>query len=309
MSGGDTTRYRYGSGWEWHRHVEELNEESGAGTLQATYVHSSSGGSATPGRQIGTVLATSAGSTASSGTWAYYFQDAIGSTRGLWDDDADRIGKYDYTPFGGKYSDSGEDITRKFTGHDWDSASRLYYTAYRYYSPDANRWLTRDPLGMVDGPNVYAYVMGNPVSIWDALGQCGINANTAPGGGGADIAGDIWTGLGCLATFAGILVALHRALGGRWTSIGVVMGHCAACLIALSAAIAIGYPYGYSERSQVDEHIVRLIGFYCMLPCLTAILGAAVMGFTWQAAVGVTGVLFSPANCFSLFERTWRRFA
>ena len=162
VSGGDTTKYRYDQGWS------VLNEENGSGTLQATYVHS-------PMRQIGTVLATSAGSTASSGTWNYYFQDAIGSTRGLWDQDALRIGKYDYTPFGGKYSDSGEDITRKFTGHDWDADARLYYTAYRYYSPDANRWLTRDPLGMVDGPNVYAYVVNNPVSVWDALGQCGVS--------------------------------------------------------------------------------------------------------------------------------------
>ncbi len=59
----------------------------------------------------------------------------------------------------------------KFTGHDWDSETRLYYTVYRYYSPDSNRWLTRDPLGMVDGPNVYACVVGNPVSRFDAFGQ------------------------------------------------------------------------------------------------------------------------------------------
>ena len=140
-----------------------LNEEDGSGTLETTYVHS-------PGRQIGTVLATSSGSTASTGDWAYYFQDAIGSTRGLWDNSGVRTGKYDYTPFGGKYSEHGEDITRKFTGHDWDSDVRLYYTAYRYYSPDSNRWLTRDPLGMVDGPNVYAYVVNNPVSLSDAQG-------------------------------------------------------------------------------------------------------------------------------------------
>ena len=63
------------------------------------------------------------------------------------------------------------DITRKFTGHDWDNDVRLYYTAFRYYSPDSNRWLTRDPLGMVDGPNVYAYVMGNPVTYVDPDGQ------------------------------------------------------------------------------------------------------------------------------------------
>ncbi|MBX3179034.1 MAG: hypothetical protein KF886_16890 [Candidatus Hydrogenedentes bacterium] len=104
-TGGDTKKYRYGAGWD------VLNEEDGSGNLQATYIHSSCGGSATPGKQIGTVLATSEGTSAATGTWAYYFQDAIGSTRGLWDQDGDRIGKYEYTPFGGKYADHGEDIT------------------------------------------------------------------------------------------------------------------------------------------------------------------------------------------------------
>lgn len=120
-----------------------LNEEVGCGNLEVTYVGE---------------LATSAGLAASSGTWAFYFQDAIGSTRGLWDNNGERIGKYEYTPFGGKLAENGVEITRKFTGHDWDNDARLYYTAYRYYSPDSNRWLTRDPLGMVDGPNVYTYV-------------------------------------------------------------------------------------------------------------------------------------------------------
>ena len=158
VSGGDTIKYRYDQGWG------VLNEEDGSGNLEVTYVHS-------PVRQIGTVLATLEGSTASSGTWSYYFQDAIGFTRGLWDNDGERIGKYDYTPFGGKLAESGVEITHKFTGHDWDNDARLYYTAYRYYSPDANRWLTRDPLGMHDGPNVYSYVMNNPVARADTDGR------------------------------------------------------------------------------------------------------------------------------------------
>ncbi|MBX3178382.1 MAG: hypothetical protein KF886_13560 [Candidatus Hydrogenedentes bacterium] len=53
----------------------------------------------------------------------------------------------------------------------------MYYTAYRYYSPDANRWLTRDPLGMVYGPNVYAYVVNNPVSMWETIGTFAATAS------------------------------------------------------------------------------------------------------------------------------------
>ena len=57
-----------------------------------------------------------------------------------------------------------------FTGHQWDGESGLYYAPFRYYSPFQARWTTRDPLGMVDGPNVYAYVRGNPVGFSDPLG-------------------------------------------------------------------------------------------------------------------------------------------
>ena len=36
------------------------------------------------------------------------------------------------------------------------------------------RWTTVDPLGMVDGPNMYGYVMGDPINSLDIYGrQCG----------------------------------------------------------------------------------------------------------------------------------------
>jgi len=42
--------------------------------------------------------------------------------------------------------------------------------AYRHYAPTAARWAWSDPLGMVDGPNVYGYVGGNPVKHVDING-------------------------------------------------------------------------------------------------------------------------------------------
>ena len=47
-----------------------------------------------------------------------------------------------------------EGLAAAFTGKPWDVAAQMYYFPYRWYSPSAARWLTRDPLGMVDGPNV-----------------------------------------------------------------------------------------------------------------------------------------------------------
>ena len=55
-------------------------------------------------------------------------------------------------------------------GKPWDGAAQMYYFPYRWYSPSAARWLARDPLGVVDGPNVYGYAGCNPVGAIDPLG-------------------------------------------------------------------------------------------------------------------------------------------
>jgi RHS repeat-associated protein len=54
--------------------------------------------------------------------------------------------------------------------YDRDPLTGQDYAPYRWYSSTMNRWLSRDPLGMVDGPNVYAYVRGNPSTYYDPDG-------------------------------------------------------------------------------------------------------------------------------------------
>ena len=129
---------------------------TGDGTLTTTYI---------PG------LAQIAGTNPATGTYSYYFKDHLESTRALYDQSKNQVASFEYTAYGANYAASGSvDTTRRFTGHDWDSTSQLYFAPYRYYSPNAARWTQRDPLGMVDGPNVYAYVSGDPVNHTDPFG-------------------------------------------------------------------------------------------------------------------------------------------
>ena len=65
---------------------------------------------------------------------------------------------------------AGLPLTIGYTSHLWDRALGQYAAPFRYYNPATARWNMRDPLGFVDGPNVYAYVVGNPVSSYDSLG-------------------------------------------------------------------------------------------------------------------------------------------
>jgi RHS repeat-associated protein len=44
---------------------------------------------------------------------------------------------------------------------------------YRFYHPKSAQWLTQDPLGESDGPNLYAYVKNNPACYVDKFGLYG----------------------------------------------------------------------------------------------------------------------------------------
>lgn len=46
----------------------------------------------------------------------------------------------------------------------------LCYVAARWYVPWLGRWASCDPAGGVDGPNLYAYVRGNPMRLGDPTG-------------------------------------------------------------------------------------------------------------------------------------------
>jgi len=150
-----------------------LNEEDSLGDLTRTHVVNS------PLAEVGGLMADVAGTNPSTGAYRYYVTDHLGSTRGLYDGTKSALGSYEYSPYGELYASSGsvalDGLVSAFTGKPWDSAAQMYYFPYRWYSPSAARWLTRDPLGMVDGPNVYGYVRGNPVTGLDPLGLIAVN--------------------------------------------------------------------------------------------------------------------------------------
>lgn len=57
-----------------------------------------------------------------------------------------------------------------FSSKRSDSETGLLYFGKRYLDPVVGRWLTRDPLGYVDGPNPYQFVRNNPINQIDPNG-------------------------------------------------------------------------------------------------------------------------------------------
>lgn len=76
------------------------------------------------------------------------------------------------------YSAFGEKITRDgfakipwgFSSKRLDDETGFILFGRRYYAPDIGRWITCDPKGYIDGPNLYAYVHNNPLTNIDLYG-------------------------------------------------------------------------------------------------------------------------------------------
>ncbi|MDR3150505.1 MAG: RHS repeat-associated core domain-containing protein, partial [Candidatus Peribacteria bacterium] len=52
-----------------------------------------------------------------------------------------------------------------------DREIALYYFNARYYSPELGRFISRDPIGIIDDVNLYVYVGNNPLKWVDQSGM------------------------------------------------------------------------------------------------------------------------------------------
>jgi len=124
---------------------------------------------------------------AEAGTRLMRFQmtDNLSSVACEYDQAARLISYEEYFPYGGTAIIAGAnqaEVQRKvyrYCGKERDDSSGLYYYGARYYAPWLGRWLNPDPAGTVDGLNLYAFVLGNPVTHMDADGRVMTRAQKA----------------------------------------------------------------------------------------------------------------------------------
>jgi RHS repeat-associated protein len=101
---------------------------------------------------------------------------------------------YKYDPYGNTITSSGTNATAnvyRFSSKEVHVNSGMYYYGYRFYDPNLQRWLNRDPYGemgaevlhhhsdeevrkyselLPEGHNLYTFVRNNPVSYKDLWG-------------------------------------------------------------------------------------------------------------------------------------------
>ena len=114
------------------------------------------------------------------GSVYYYHRDGLGSVTEISDASGTLVERYEYLSAVAQAGDVYDAPTifdsndtqlsasaignpYLFTGRRYDPESGNYYYRARIYSPALGRFLQSDPLGYVDGLNLYAYVGNNPL--------------------------------------------------------------------------------------------------------------------------------------------------
>ena len=91
------------------------------------------------------------------------------------------VAHYEYDPFGTTLTAGGTAAAAnpfRFSTKYTDDETTLIYYGYRFYSPTLGRWLTRDPIGEEDVPNVYLFARNASVNYFDLHGLTSPTSNT-----------------------------------------------------------------------------------------------------------------------------------
>ncbi|WP_333668003.1 RHS repeat-associated core domain-containing protein [Acinetobacter guillouiae] len=109
----------------------------------------------------------------------FYHCDHLGTPQEISDHTGSIIWKAEYKAWGeckpekakSNFFENSEIISNniRFQGQYFDQETGLHYNRYRYYSPYVGRFISKDPIGLYGGYNVYAYAP-NPIEWIDSLG-------------------------------------------------------------------------------------------------------------------------------------------
>ncbi|WP_175019775.1 RHS repeat-associated core domain-containing protein [Burkholderia contaminans] len=99
-----------------------------------------------------------------------FVKDALGSTVALTDASGAIKTNYAYEPYGNTAATGEANANAtQYSGRENDGTGLYYYRA-RYYHPGFSHFVAEDPIGLMGGVNLYAYVGGDPISKSDPRG-------------------------------------------------------------------------------------------------------------------------------------------
>ena len=103
----------------------------------------------------------------------FYHGDGAGNITALVDPNQTLEARYLYDPYGnmiGKWGPMADINRYQFATRERHISSGLYYFGLRFYDPNLQRWLNRDPIQESGGINLFGYVGNDPINNIDLYG-------------------------------------------------------------------------------------------------------------------------------------------
>jgi len=102
----------------------------------------------------------------------FYHTNHLGSIEKMTDMLGPTGKAYQYDAYGTILAEQGPSLVDEFayTARKLHDRSGLYYYRARFYSPELGRFITQNPIGILGGTNLYAYVGNDPVNWVDPYG-------------------------------------------------------------------------------------------------------------------------------------------
>ncbi len=104
------------------------------------------------------------------GTTYIPIHDRQGNVALILDSKGNTVEHYSFDAFGNETTSQTPINPWRFSSKRCDPETGLIYFGRRYYDPTLGKWLTQDPLGFKEGPNLYAYLQNGPMTRFDAYG-------------------------------------------------------------------------------------------------------------------------------------------
>jgi RHS repeat-associated protein len=102
----------------------------------------------------------------------YYHTDQVGSIRKITDQQGKVVWDTQYEAFGNQFNQTGSiEELHSFTGKELDPDTGLYYFNARWYDSELGRFVSEDPEGDPNNPNLYVYCANNPLVMLDPTGN------------------------------------------------------------------------------------------------------------------------------------------
>ena len=105
---------------------------------------------------------------------AFYHADGNGNITAMVNTNGIVVARYNYDPYGNLLGMSGplaEKNTYRFSSKEWNGNAGLYYYGFRFYEPNVQRWLNRDPIEEKGGINLYGFVHNDALGNIDPMGE------------------------------------------------------------------------------------------------------------------------------------------